>query len=88
MSLQVESTATRLKFFLCISEPVSAKENAEELRLPVPISATSTFNSTWGIYFMLRVGLSSLNYKIFTTFPKISIFTRITVPYGEFGNRY
>jgi len=30
--------------FLCISEPISAKEYAEELSLPGPISATATYS--------------------------------------------
>jgi len=39
-----------LSLFLCISEPVSAREDAEVLRLPIPISATSKYNSSLHYY--------------------------------------
>jgi hypothetical protein len=34
----------------CASELISGKEDAEELKWPIPISAASTYNPTLGIY--------------------------------------
>jgi len=42
----LDKVTSRLGCFLCISELISAKEDAEVLRLPIPISATSTYSPT------------------------------------------
>jgi len=46
----LDKVTSRLGCFLCTSELISAKEDAEVLRLPIPISATSTYRPTLHYY--------------------------------------
>jgi hypothetical protein len=45
----------------CASELISGKEDAEELKLPIPITAASTYNPTLGIYCIYVIAMVEAN---------------------------